>query len=88
MIQDVLTSLVRNAVTLSTNKGRLWHRETWNPMVLTSNPFIILTMLSHMVREQLCLFFSNDGHVVLPAGEDVLHLITGHPKPNLATHAL
>jgi hypothetical protein len=26
-------------------------------------------------------FFSNNGHVVLPSGEDSQHLIQGNPKP-------
>jgi hypothetical protein len=49
--QELLTSLVGNTITLSTNKGRTWHREQWNFMALAWHPFIVLTMMYHAIRE-------------------------------------
>lgn len=49
-------------------------------MVLSWNP-CILTLLYNIVRQQICRYFSNHGHVVLPAADDAIHMITGHPKP-------
>ena len=64
-------SLLGNSVMLATKKGRSWHPENWNFMILVWNPIIILTMLSNAVKENLCLFFT----------EEAEHIIKGHPKP-------
>jgi hypothetical protein len=80
---ELLQSLLGNSVTLATKKGRSWHPENWNLMILVWNPFIILTVLSNVVKENLCCFFTDHGHVVLPSGEEAKHVIKGHPKPGL-----
>ena len=50
-------------------------------MILVWNPFIILTILSNVVKENMCRYYSDNGHVVLPSGEEAKHLIKGNPKP-------
>ena len=72
----LLQSLLGNSVTLTTKKGRSWHPENLNLMILVWNPFIILTVLSNVVKENLCCFFTDHGHVVLPSGEEGKHVIT------------
>jgi hypothetical protein len=79
--EALMNSLVGNAVTLATIKGRTWHQEQWNYMVLAWHPFIILTTRSHVVRQELCTFFCHNGHVVLPSGDESTYLIQGHAKP-------
>ena len=79
--EDVLKSLVGNAVQLATDKGRLWHREHWNFLILAWNPIIILTTFSNVTKDHLCDYFSNNGHVVLPSGEGASHIIRGSNKP-------
>ncbi|CAB3985186.1 death-inducer obliterator 1 [Paramuricea clavata] len=37
--EEVLKSFVGNAVNLGTRKGRTWHRETWNFLILAWNPY-------------------------------------------------
>jgi hypothetical protein len=73
--EDVLKSLVGNAVQLATGKGRLWHREHWNFLILAWNPIIILTTFSNVTKDHLCNYFNNNGHVVLPSGEGASHII-------------
>jgi hypothetical protein len=50
-------------------------------MILSWNPCIILTILCNLVRQHVCRYFSNHGHVVIAAPDDATHLITGHTKP-------
>jgi hypothetical protein len=76
-----LIQFVGNTVMLSTARGRNWHQEAWDFMVLTYNPVITLTVNSQQVKEELCNFFSAKGHVVLPSGEGARHMVIGHPKP-------
>ena len=74
-----LKLLVGNTVTLATEKGRLWHRQQRNFLILCWNPFIILTMFSNIIKDQLCDFFNN-GHIVVPSGEGTSHLIHRNNK--------
>ena len=74
-----LKLLVGNTVTLATEKGRLWHRQQWNFLILCWNPFIILTMFSNIIKDQLCNFFNN-GHIVVPSGEGTSHLMHRNNK--------
>jgi hypothetical protein len=39
---EFLQSLLGNSVMLATKKGRSWHPENWNLMILVWNPFIIV----------------------------------------------
>ena len=62
---------------LSTSRGRNWHQEAWDFMVLTHNPIITLTINSQQVKEEMCNYFCTKGHVVLPSGEGVRHMVIG-----------
>jgi hypothetical protein len=66
---------------LSTKKGRHWHREAWNFIVLCWNPVIILAMLTNDIKDRMCNYLSANGHTVLPSGSQASHLIRGSEKP-------
>ena len=76
-----LIQFAGNTVMLSTSRGRNWHQEAWDFMVLAHNPIITLTINSQQVKEEMCNYFCTKGHVVLSSGEGVRHMVIGHPKP-------
>ena len=78
---STLIQFAGNTVMLSTSRGRNWHQEAWDFMVLTHNPIITLTINSQQVKEEMCNYFCTKGHVVPPSGEGVRHMVIGHPKP-------
>ena len=78
---STLIQFAGNTVMLSTSRGRNWHKEAWDYMVLTHNPILILTINSQQVKEEMCHYFSTKGHVVLPSAAGVRHMVIGHPKP-------
>ena len=78
---STLIQFAGNTVMLSTSRGRNWHQEAWDYMVLTHNPILILTINSQQVKEEMCHYFSTKGHVVLPSAAGVRHMVIGHPKP-------
>ena len=43
---NTIKAFTGNTILLSTKRGRHWHREAWNFLVLCWNPIIILTMLT------------------------------------------
>ena len=78
---NAINTFTGNTVQLSTEKGRNWHREAWNFLVICWNPVIILTLFSNGLKERLCNYFCAHGHTVLPSGEQANHLICGWNKP-------
>ena len=78
---NTINTFTGNTVMLSTKKGRHWHREAWNFIVLCWNPVIILTMLTNDIKQRLCNYFSANGHTVIPSGDEASHLIRGSEKP-------
>ena len=77
----VLQSFVGSSLQLSTHNGRLWRHEDWRYIVLTWNPIITLVSFSNQTKQQLCQYFSANGHIVLPSGDAATHLIRGSNKP-------
>jgi hypothetical protein len=78
---NTIKAFTGNTILLSTKRGRHWHREGWNFLVLCWNPVIILTMLTDDLKGRMCNFMSARGHVVLPSGNEATHLIRGSEKP-------
>ena len=76
-----LIEISGNTIMLSTSRGRHWHQEAWDYMMLAHNPVIILTVNSQQIKEEMCNFFTSKGHVVLPSAEGARHVEIGHPKP-------
>ena len=50
-----------DTVQLSTEKGRNWHHEAWNFLVICWNPVIILMLFSNGLKERLCNYFCAHG---------------------------
>ena len=67
--------------TESKERDENWHREAWNFLIICWNSVIILTMFSNPLKRRLCNYFCENGHTVIPSGEEAKHLVCGSNKP-------
>jgi hypothetical protein len=80
-MENVLKSFTGNTVELATEKGRNWHCEAWNFLIIRWSPVIILMMFSNPLKHGLCNYFCENGHTVIPSGEEAKHLVRWSNKP-------